>query len=847
MKRTLSIAAGATLLCLPIGLSAQCTLTNATTCVCEQPGQSNCDLLPDMTISWYGLQNYAGGPNEYSQANSGRLRISGSTPNIGHGPLEVRTQDQNGQRRFVCGTDTFNVSQGQTSFSCPNGQDPKQIIFQNVYKKVGNSMQPWERMAGSMTYHAAHGHYHVNDWTTMTLRLQEAGEPDPLKWPIVASGAKIGFCLMDYGSCTYYNGHCRSSQEYGGGDVLNTSMFPNQGLYGGYGCGTNVQGISVGRTDIYSESLDMMWINIMPDLCNGQYWIVAEVDPTNVFLEEDDDNNWTAIPFNISQQRANGSGGTAGIYAPDGLRGPAGSTIRLEATPGNSYLWSNGATTRVIDVAQGGSYSVQVTQPCGVLQSGAVQVAFDQVPPPPVGNGATVEGPASAQISATGTGEEILWYDAPDGGSLLATGSIFDTPLLSENTTYYASTRSIDEGEEVFGGKTDLSGAQTNTSVKQWLYFDAYEPFLLRSVKVYATGNGERHFVLTDNTGSLLAEKVAYVPNGTHRVDLDFQVPAGTDLRITAFDDNTEIILALHRDASGVSYPYALGDLGAITGSSAGGGYYYYLYDWEVATPDVILESARTPVPVTVNEAVTLQPVFLLEGPYNAGSGLMNDALRVNGLIPATEPFTALGFDHAGDGGGETLDPALLQITGPSAIVDWVLVELRDPIDPSLILATRSALLQRNGQVVAPDGGTIRFPLPEGNYHVALRHRNHFGCMGQAPIALSATPTLFDPTDPATPVWGTEVLKTVNGERVAWMGNALRDNQLKYTGASNDRDPILQAIGGVIPTNTSTGYSTVDVNLDGWVKYTGANNDRDPILVNIGGIAPTTVRAEQLP
>src|SRR5690606_18475953 len=123
------------------------------------------------------------------------------------------------------------------------------------------------------------------------------------------------------------------------------------------------------------------------------------------------------------------------------------------------------------------------------------------------------------------------------------------------------------------GGKTTLSGSQGSSNVDQWLYFDAYEPFLLKSVKVYATGNGERHFVLTDNTGSLLAEKVAYVPNGTHRVDLDFQVPAGTDLRITAFDDNTEIVLALHRDASGVSYPYPLGGLGAITSSSGGGGY----------------------------------------------------------------------------------------------------------------------------------------------------------------------------------------------------------------------------------------------------------------------------------
>jgi hypothetical protein len=37
------------------------------------------------------------------------------------------------------------------------------------------------------------------------------------------------------------------------------------------------------------------------------------------------------------------------------------------------------------------------------------------------------------------------------------------------------------------------------------------------------------------------------------------------------------------------------------------------------------------------------------------------------------------------------------------------------------------------------------------------------------------------------------------------------------------------------------------VNLDGVVKYTNANNDRDPILQNIGGVIPTNTRQEQLP
>lgn len=31
------------------------------------------------------------------------------------------------------------------------------------------------------------------------------------------------------------------------------------------------------------------------------------------------------------------------------------------------------------------------------------------------------------------------------------------------------------------------------------------------------------------------------------------------------------------------------------------------------------------------------------------------------------------------------------------------------------------------------------------------------------------------------------------------------------------------------------------------MKYTGANNDRDPILLNVGGSTPTVVRHAELP
>jgi hypothetical protein len=226
----------------------------------------------------------------------------------------------------------------------------------------------------------------------------------------------------------------------------------------------------------------------------------------------------------------------------------------------------------------------------------------------------------------------------------------------------------------------------------------------------------------------------------------------------------------------------------------------------------------------------------------------MHDSLRVQGIIPLTEPFTAAGFTHAGEGGGETITPSVLQATGLLAIVDWVLVELRDPVDPSIVASTMSCLLQRGGDVVGLDGSSVpRITAEPGEYHVAVRHRNHLGAMTAQPIALANGLGVIDFTDPGLPLFGTDAMRTTNGVRVQWNGNVRPNNKVTYTGTNNDRDPILVRIGGTVATATVNGYYPEDVNLNGTVKYTGVQNDRDPVLQTVGGTVPTATRLEQLP
>lgn len=251
----------------------------------------------------------------------------------------------------------------------------------------------------------------------------------------------------------------------------------------------------------------------------------------------------------------------------------------------------------------------------------------------------------------------------------------------------------------------------------------------------------------------------------------------------------------------------------------------------------------------------TQQPASLrlracLGGPWVQQDGLMHDALRQQGLIPLTEPYSAAGYTYVNNIAPLTMNPALLIATGPHAIVDWVIVELRiGPNMPGPLHQSVPALLRRDGWVIAANGDSlIHFQIPQGNYRVAVKHRNHLGGITFAAQQFGQGTKVVDimsfngvQVNPYAFSFGS------NGTRLLTPGDVTADKLVKYMGNGNDRDPILTAIGGSTPTQVLAGvYHPADVNMDGHVKYIGANNDRDPILQVVGGSTPTSTRS-QLP
>ncbi len=222
----------------------------------------------------------------------------------------------------------------------------------------------------------------------------------------------------------------------------------------------------------------------------------------------------------------------------------------------------------------------------------------------------------------------------------------------------------------------------------------------------------------------------------------------------------------------------------------------------------------------------------------------MRSDLRSLGLIPTVEPYTALGLSL--ENAGATVTSTMLQVTGDQAIVDWVVLELRNADAGYSVAARKAALVKANGEVISTDGTSqVLFSVPTAGKHLVIRHRNHLPAMTAAP--LSANAAVVDMTSLNTTLYGIDPLQTESGKRALWPGDVNGNGAIKYTGLVNDRDPVLVAIGSVIPSSTVQGYRAEDINLDGWTKYSGPGNDRDFILYSVGGSVPTTVRLGQLP
>lgn len=255
-------------------------------------------------------------------------------------------------------------------------------------------------------------------------------------------------------------------------------------------------------------------------------------------------------------------------------------------------------------------------------------------------------------------------------------------------------------------------------------------------------------------------------------------------------------------------------------------------------------DTASVSVLVLAPNKVTVSPRAYLQGALIGivlPDTLMRDDLRTKSLIPTTSPYLA-GLTIT-----NTTTTGVLAVTGKNAIVDWVFIELRSSTDPTLIIDSRSALIQRDGDIVGVDGiSPISFSIANsGQYYLAVKHRNHLGVMSTL-ITLSNINKVIDFTNNATPTYNLDMLNIINQAQVTvqqgkalWAGNVLNDNEIIYQGTGNDVNVIYQEVINAAGNTFLSlsfklkGYFSSDIDMNGEAIFQGTGNDVEFIYQNI--------------
>lgn len=276
-----------------------------------------------------------------------------------------------------------------------------------------------------------------------------------------------------------------------------------------------------------------------------------------------------------------------------------------------------------------------------------------------------------------------------------------------------------------------------------------------------------------------------------------------------------------------------------------------------------------------INLRVYLEGALINNGGATASDGrpLMRDGLRNSpftgiNIIPPLDPYTTSTAYVNVTGKNRNLPPqttysqyqavtdsaTVFSVTGQNAIVDWVYIELRSNANNKTILGCRSALLQRDGDVVEVSGnGCVKFPdVPIDSYFVSIEHRTHFGTLTKFPQKPSVLQSLVDFTIPSLALWDKGVSGSFNFTglsqkpnvvgtyRAMWQGDFNGDGKIRYDSPSDDLSVLPFDVKNHPKNSKQTtnldigyGYRQADFDMNGKVKFDNPNDDNAMLLFQV--------------
>lgn len=141
-------------------------------------------------------------------------------------------------------------------------------------------------------------------------------------------------------------------------------------------------------------------------------------------------NEVPTIDSTTPASRCNAGTVTLGATASSG-------TINWYSSPTGGTLLASGNSFTTPSISATTTYYVEVTDGTCTSARTAVTATVNNVPTITSTTPANSCGAASVTLYASTNQGTINWYNVPTGGTALATGTSFTTPVLSETTTYY--------------------------------------------------------------------------------------------------------------------------------------------------------------------------------------------------------------------------------------------------------------------------------------------------------------------------------------------------------------------------------------------------------------------------
>jgi len=204
----------------------------------------------------------------------------------------------------------------------------------------------------------------------------------------------------------------------------------------------------------------------------------------------------------------------------------------------------------------------------------------------------------------------------------------------------------------------------------------------------------------------------------------------------------------------------------------------------------------------------------MIEGAFDTATNEMTTSLT--SFLPTTQPFNTAPFYYTGS---ETIANI------PSIMTDWVLLEVREANNNSVVVEQVAAILLKNGNVVdtnsdftngnIPNAGVTFSNLAFGSdYYIVVRSRNHLAVMSAIPITFPNT-AVYDFTDNVSQAYnfGSNQMKLINGKALLFAGDINGDGFVNTT----DKNIYTQNAANFF------GYFNADINLDFFVTTDDLN------------------------